>query len=144
MRTYFEARLGEPLPGEAQAKVPFTSPIFFGSDRCTEEVDRAHAQLDEVFNHVSGLQQPCHPESDEQARECQEAEALAWAYVRSLARSLVIAMGCEEILKPEVPPDPQSLTGQVEELTRRVRELEADHMDALSHAHQIIEMLQKV
>lgn len=78
---------------------PFVGPIFFGSPGCTQEVERAHAQLDEVFGAVSGLQQPAHCDSEECSRLCREADSKEWDRVRELARSLVRAMGVPDILK---------------------------------------------
>lgn len=92
-----ELTLGERLPvGSGE---PFTKPIFFGSPDCRDEVDRAHAQLDEVFSHTSGLQQPSHCDSEEAQRACDKADEEGWDRVRELARSLVRAMGVPEILK---------------------------------------------
>lgn len=77
----------------------FTSPIFFGCDTCTGEVERAHAQLDEAFQYTSGLQQPSHCDSDEAQRACDRADEEGWDRVRELARSLVHALGVPEILR---------------------------------------------
>lgn len=95
--TIHEWTLGEPLP--VQPGELFTKPIFFGCPDCRDEVDRAHAQLDEAFGQTSGLQQPSHCDSEDAQRAWDKADEEGWDRVRALARSLVLAVGVPEILK---------------------------------------------
>jgi hypothetical protein len=141
MNNYIEPKLGEPFPGEAEAKELFTGPIFFGQHDCTDDVDLAHCQLDEAFLHVSGLQQPCHPESEEAARECEAQDKADWDRVRALARSLVIAMGVEDILKPETPPDPADLTFQLSQAQEKIQELETSNLRVRYLTQDILDVL---
>ena len=98
--TIYQWTLGEaPPPVHPQPGELFTKPIFFGSPDCRDEVDRAHAQLDEAFGETSGLQQPSHCDSEDAQRACDEADEKGWDRVRELAKSIVRSLGVPEILK---------------------------------------------
>jgi hypothetical protein len=48
-------------------------PIFFGSPSCVEESVELHRYLDRAMLIASGLQQPGHPDSEEAAKQEEEA-----------------------------------------------------------------------
>lgn len=140
---YIEVTPGSGYPGEPRPEdlKPFTGPIFFGSESCTGEVMRAHAQMDEAFSHVSGLQQPCH--CSEPDCGCEEQFREGWKTVRALARSIVIAMGVEDILKPEPPPEPKNLADLNEQLTVKLQNLDMARQHVTMKAKEILDMLEK-
>jgi hypothetical protein len=138
---YMDLDLTEGLPDDPNTLTPFTSPVFFGCEDCGDLVIRVHRQLDECFSHTSGLQQPNHPESAAHALECEAADAKGWEHVREMARSIVIAIGVPEILKPTgASPDPEDLRSEVDE---KLRSLEESRDRLILHAQSVIDELER-
>lgn len=77
----------------------FKKQIFFGHPDCEKDVEFVHHLVDKTCELVSGLQQPDHPESEEQAKEseerCQYYEGVSKDYVAQI----VIALTGKDIRK---------------------------------------------
>ena len=71
--------------------------IFFGSLSCVQLVQLAEELMAEAFSIQSGIQQPGHPESDEQWEREKEELAKARDRLDKIARDLVMAVLGKEI-----------------------------------------------